>query len=271
MSGLVLIMTLALLISLCLLCSASIDALAADVRRADIRSMELEEGGTGQQDSTAKPADPPNQSNAADDKTTEQPAQSSPALGQTPPAPTSAAKKPSATPQNKTSVAKRKLHHKKAPVEPNCNSGITGDTSAKPSSQGSEVSSSAPSNSVAGNNSSSNNETATGSGNASTKCPPAKVIVHDGGTSEPTVQLTRDAAIGPASPQAGKTDQLLGSTEENLKKLSGHQLSASQKEMVSQIRQYMEQSKTATASGDVERGRSLALKANLLSQELAKP
>ena len=62
----------------------------------------------------------------------------------------------------------------------------------------------------------------------------------------------------------------MGSTEENLKKLTGRQLSASQQDMVTQIRQYMEQAKAAIASGDTERGRSLALKANLLSQDLTK-
>ena len=84
------------------------------------------------------------------------------------------------------------------------------------------------------------------------------------------MQLTGDAATGPASPQAARTDQLMGSTEENLKKLTGRQLSASQQDMVTQIRQYMEQAKAAIASGDTERGRSLALKANLLSQDLTK-
>jgi hypothetical protein len=60
-------------------------------------------------------------------------------------------------------------------------------------------------------------------------------------------------------------------TEENLKKLEGHQLNASQQEMVSQIKQFMEQSKKAVADGDVDRAHNLALKAHLLSDELLKP
>jgi uncharacterized FlaG/YvyC family protein len=67
------------------------------------------------------------------------------------------------------------------------------------------------------------------------------------------------------------TDQLTVATEENLRKIAGRQLNPSQQEMVSQIKQFMEQSKTAVAAGDLERGHNLALKAHLLSDELVKP
>jgi hypothetical protein len=49
------------------------------------------------------------------------------------------------------------------------------------------------------------------------------------------------------------------------------QLSATQQDTVSQTRQFMEQSKTAMAAGDFERARTLAWKAQLLSEDLAKP
>jgi hypothetical protein len=67
------------------------------------------------------------------------------------------------------------------------------------------------------------------------------------------------------------TGQLTAATEENLKKIAGRQLNPSQQEMMSQIKQFMEQSKTAVATGDLERGHNLALKAHLLSDELVKP
>jgi uncharacterized FlaG/YvyC family protein len=67
------------------------------------------------------------------------------------------------------------------------------------------------------------------------------------------------------------TDQLTAATEENLKKVTGRQLNPNQKEMVSQIKQFMDESKTAVAAGDLERGHNLALKAHLLSDELVKP
>lgn len=60
-------------------------------------------------------------------------------------------------------------------------------------------------------------------------------------------------------------------TEENLKKIEGRQLNPSQWEMVTQIKQFREQSKTAAAAGDLDRAHNLALKAHLLSEELVKP
>jgi len=63
----------------------------------------------------------------------------------------------------------------------------------------------------------------------------------------------------------------VGTTEENLKKIEGRELSASQQEMLTQIHQFLEQSKAATAAGDIDRGHNLAMKAHLLSDELTKP
>jgi len=102
-------------------------------------------------------------------------------------------------------------------------------------------------------------------------CPPPKKVVRNGGSNEPTVQLTGGATAEQASHERSSTDQLAAATEENLKKAEGLQLSHSQQEMVSQIKQFMDQSKAAVAGGDLERGHSLALKAHLLSDELVKP
>ncbi len=74
-----------------------------------------------------------------------------------------------------------------------------------------------------------------------------------------------------ATEQRNTANQMLGATEENLKKIAGRQLSQDQQGMVTQIRQFMEQSKTAVAAGDTERARTLAWKAQLLSEELANP
>ena len=60
-------------------------------------------------------------------------------------------------------------------------------------------------------------------------------------------------------------------TDENLKKTSGMQLRTGQQDTVSQTRQFMEQSKAAMAQGDFERARTLAWKAQLLSEDSAKP
>jgi len=66
-------------------------------------------------------------------------------------------------------------------------------------------------------------------------------------------------------------NQLLGKTDENLKKTSGMQLTTSQQDTVTQTRQFVEQSKAAMSQGDLERARTLAWKAQLLSDDLVKP
>ncbi len=61
---------------------------------------------------------------------------------------------------------------------------------------------------------------------------------------------------------------MLAAADENLKKMAGRQLAANQQDMVNQVRQFVDQSKAATATGDLDRARTLAWKAQLLSEEL---
>jgi hypothetical protein len=96
------------------------------------------------------------------------------------------------------------------------------------------------------------------------------VIVQQGGTSDSSIQLA-GGAVGTKSPQRDNANQMLAATEANLKKISGQQLNANQQDMVTQIRQFMQQSKAAVVDGDLERARTLAWKAQLLSDELVKP
>jgi hypothetical protein len=101
-------------------------------------------------------------------------------------------------------------------------------------------------------------------------CPP-KVVVRQGGTSEPAIQLTGGAAGAQKSEAQATAGPMIDATEENLKKLSARQLSSTEQETVTQIRQYVTQSKTAVAAGDMERARTLAWKAQTLSDDLVKP
>jgi hypothetical protein len=101
-------------------------------------------------------------------------------------------------------------------------------------------------------------------------CPPPKKVVRHGGSNEPGVQIT-GGTTAEQSVHQRSTDQLRLATEENLKKIEGRQLSPSQQEMKNQINQFMEQSKTAAAAGDLDRAHNLATKAHLLSVELVKP
>jgi hypothetical protein len=147
-------------------------------------------------------------------------------------------------PQNQISTTKRTRHKKKVTAS-NCNS---------TTSQG------APSSDSSGHPPS----------NASTNCPPVKVIVKQGGTSSSGIELAGGTTGNQASNQRD-ANQMLGTTESNLKKIAGQQLSSDQQDMVKQIRQFMEQSKAAVADGDLDRARTLAWKAQVLSEELVKP
>jgi hypothetical protein len=102
-------------------------------------------------------------------------------------------------------------------------------------------------------------------------CPPPKKVVVNGGSKETTVNLNADTSPEKASDERSSAEQLSQATEDNLKKIAGKPLSSDQQEMVNQIKQFMDQSKAAVAEGDLERGRNLAEKARLLSDELVKP
>jgi hypothetical protein len=67
------------------------------------------------------------------------------------------------------------------------------------------------------------------------------------------------------------TEQLTAATDENLKKIAERSLNSSQQDMVTHLKQFIEQSKAAAAAGDLDLAHDLALKAELLSEELLKP
>jgi hypothetical protein len=95
-----------------------------------------------------------------------------------------------------------------------------------------------------------------------------KVVVRNGGTAEPAVQLSPRLSEEQASHQRENTDGLLATTDSNLKQMSSQSLSPSQQDTVAQIRSYMQQAKAASSAGDLERAYNLAFKAHLLSDEL---
>ncbi|HZW92145.1 MAG TPA: hypothetical protein VFF64_04155 [Candidatus Eremiobacteraceae bacterium] len=175
--------------------------------------------------------------------------------------------------------AKRRRHHKTT-IYPDCTVSPTPLHPMPGNSTDSAKSSEASlTGSTSNKNGSTDNGTANGSSaKASTKagaaplkpCPPPKKVVRNGGSEEPTIQLMGGTPAEQASRQRS-TDELTAAAEENMKKIEGRELSPTQQEMVTQIKQFMEQSKTAVASGDPERGHDLAMKARLLSDELVKP
>jgi hypothetical protein len=96
-------------------------------------------------------------------------------------------------------------------------------------------------------------------------------VVRNGGTAETAVQLVGGASNGKDSTQRASIDKLLGSTEESMKKIADLPLQQGQQETVTQIHEYVTQSKAALASGDLDLASNLAMKAHLLANELLKP
>ena len=197
------------------------------------------------------------------------PAQS-PDSTQSVPSPTGQTQNPAGS--AKPSPTKPHRHHKKASAS-DCS---ISPTALSPAAGGSAASTNTDSASTGAANTGANDVGATPAGSSnpaaapSKPCPPPKVVVRNGGAEEPTVQL-KGGTAEEESHQRSTTDQLATATEANLKKIEGRQLNPSQQDMVSQIKQFMEQSKAAVAAGDSERGHNLALKAHLLSDELVKP
>jgi hypothetical protein len=97
---------------------------------------------------------------------------------------------------------------------------------------------------------------------------PTKTVVRNGGTSDPTVSLSPGVSQKEAS-HLQDTNELLATSDTNLRELAGRQLTPEQQDSVKQIRNYMSQAKQAEESGDLQRAHNLANKAELLSAELA--
>ena len=99
---------------------------------------------------------------------------------------------------------------------------------------------------------------------------PKTTVVPEGGASPPPQgQLSASVSHDQALHTQMNTAQLLESTESNLKALT-RALTADEQAMVQHVRGYVQQSRSATAEGDLERAYNLAMKAHLLSDELVK-
>ncbi len=169
---------------------------------------------------------------------------------------------PAKTPSGPKAHTTPKQHKKRVvPSTSNCTPAAGGQAAPDPTSA-----SSAPSDPSAAGNASAPTTSTT-----QANCSPSKVIVKQGGTAEPSIQLAGGAGSKQTSQEADTAKQMLGTTEANLKQIAGKQLSSAQQDMVTQIRQFMEQSKAAAGDGDLDRARTLAWKAQVLSQELVKP
>ena len=97
---------------------------------------------------------------------------------------------------------------------------------------------------------------------------PTKTVVRNGSEQEAAMELSPPVNKDKKEEQTKITQQLLAASDANLNKIAGRELNANQQDTVTQIKSYMEQAKGALED-DVQRAYNLALKAKLLSEELA--
>jgi len=99
--------------------------------------------------------------------------------------------------------------------------------------------------------------------------PPRVVIKPDGTESAPASGTISPGAPPDSNRNQATTEQLLQSAENTLNNLK-RQLSKEEEAIVTQIRDFANQSRQATKENDAARAHNLALKAFLLSDDLAK-
>ncbi len=99
---------------------------------------------------------------------------------------------------------------------------------------------------------------------------PRKIVVRKGGASEPAEQIAPGMTPAEAIRQRQDSERLLGVADDQMKRLAGRTLDARQQEMAGQIRNYMEGARSALQQGDLRRASTLALKAQLLAEDLMK-
>lgn len=100
--------------------------------------------------------------------------------------------------------------------------------------------------------------------------PSGKVVVRNGGADEALIQIAPQLTQEQQLHNRENTTELLATTDANLKSIAGRPLTPAQQGMLDQIHSYMRQSRSASDSGDLVRAHTLAFKAHLLSDELAK-
>lgn len=100
--------------------------------------------------------------------------------------------------------------------------------------------------------------------------PSGKVVVKNGGARETSGQISPGISAEQELHQRETTSQLLATTDANLRKIEGRPLTSTQQNMLEQIHSYLNQAKIATNARDVTRAHTLAFKAHLLSDELAR-
>jgi histidine triad (HIT) family protein len=98
---------------------------------------------------------------------------------------------------------------------------------------------------------------------------PPRITVEPGSLPNSDGTIAANIPHSQATDERRSTEQLLKSTEDNLRGIT-RTLTDEEQATVATIRSFMSQSQAATKEGDLVRAHNLALKAHLLSDDLAK-
>jgi len=99
---------------------------------------------------------------------------------------------------------------------------------------------------------------------------PKKIVVRQGGVDEPTAQILTGMTPEAAARERSEAELLLSTTAETLKEIAPRELDPQQQETVAQIHNYMTVARSALKEGDIQRAHTLAEKAALLANDLAR-
>ncbi len=99
---------------------------------------------------------------------------------------------------------------------------------------------------------------------------PRKIVVREGGVDEPTAQIVTGINPAEAARERNEAQLVLQTTAEVLKEIAPRQLDTGQQETLSQIHNYMNVANSALREGDISRAHTLAEKAALLANDLAR-
>ena len=97
---------------------------------------------------------------------------------------------------------------------------------------------------------------------------PTKTVVRNGSTTDSGAAIATDVPQSKSSHDLQTTNDLLDKTDANLKRLDGKTLNETQQDTLRQIKNYMDQARSAVKNQDIEHAYNLAKKANMLSADL---
>jgi hypothetical protein len=99
---------------------------------------------------------------------------------------------------------------------------------------------------------------------------PKRRIVRDAGTTEPDTAISPEMTPAEAQRLQKITNDLVAESEKDLQKIEARELTPEQQETKAQIRSFLNLSKSARDASDWQRAHNLALKAQLLADDLVK-